>query len=294
MVRHCLTNSEICQQQVQDVSFFLVEFLGLEEKSGYSENDLETHLIDNLQKFLLELGAGYTFVARKKRFTFNEDHFRVDLVFYNRLMRCFVLIDLKIGTLKHQDLGQMQMYVNYYDRYEKQEDENPTIDIYMKLDDFRSRRPIDIIAKTNPILVIDEPQSVEGKQTKENLKQFNPLVTLRYSATHKSDSIYNMVYRLDAMEAYNKRLVKKIVVKDITESGSTATESYVYLESINLSKSAPTATIQFDCKGATGIRKITRIVSEGYNLYDNFGQMEEYKQGFVFSLRKNPQAMVIL
>lgn len=155
--------------------------------------------------------------------------------------------------------------------------------IYMKLDEFRSRRPIDIIAKTNPIMIIDEPQSVEGKQTKENLKQFNPLMTLRYSATHKSDSIYNMVYRLDAMEAYNKRLVKKIAVKGITESGSTATESYVYLESINLSKSAPTATIQFDMKGATGIRKITRTVSEGYNLYDNSGQMEEYKNGFVIS-----------
>lgn len=155
--------------------------------------------------------------------------------------------------------------------------------IYMKLDEFRSRRPIDIIAKTNPIMIIDEPQSVEGKQTKENLKQFNPLMTLRYSATHKSDSIYNMIYRLDAMEAYNKRLVKKIAVKGITESGSTATESYIYLESINLSKAAPTATIQFDFKGATGIRKITRTVSEGYNLYDNSGQMEEYKEGFVVS-----------
>ena len=155
--------------------------------------------------------------------------------------------------------------------------------IYMKLDEFRSRRPIDIIAKTNPIVIIDEPQSVEGKQTKENLKQFNPLMTLRYSATHKSDSIYNMIYRLDAMEAYNKRLVKKIAVKGITESGSTATESYIYLESINLSKAAPTATIQFDMKGATGVRKITRTVSEGYNLYDNSGQMEEYKQGFVVS-----------
>ena len=155
--------------------------------------------------------------------------------------------------------------------------------IYMKLDEFRSRRPIDIIAKTNPIVIIDEPQSVEGKQTKENLKQFNPLITLRYSATHKADSIYNMIYRLDAMEAYNKRLVKKIAVKGITESGSTATESYVYLESINLSKAAPTATLQFDFKGATGIRKITRTVSEGYNLYDNSGQMEEYKQGFVVS-----------
>ena len=155
--------------------------------------------------------------------------------------------------------------------------------IYMKLDEFRSRRPIDIIAKTNPIMIIDEPQSVEGKKTKENLKQFNPLLTLRYSATHKSDSIYNMIYRLDAMEAYNKRLVKKIAVKGITESGSTATESYVYLESINLSKTAPTATIQFDFKGATGVRKITRTVTEGYNLYDNSGQMEEYREGFVVS-----------
>lgn len=108
-------------------------------------------------------------------------------------------------------------------------------------------------------------------------------MTLRYSATHKSDSIYNMIYRLDAMEAYNKRLVKKIAVKGITESGNTATQSYVYLESINLSKSAPTATIQFDCKGASGIRKIARTVAEGYNLYDNSGQLEEYKQGFIIS-----------
>ena len=110
---------------------YVLEFLGLEEKNKYSESDLETRIIDNLQTFLLELGAGYTFVARQKRFTFNESHFRVDLVFYNRLLRCFVVFDLKIGTLKHQDLGQMQMYVNYYDRYEKQEDENPTIGVLL-------------------------------------------------------------------------------------------------------------------------------------------------------------------
>ena len=153
--------------------------------------------------------------------------------------------------------------------------------IYMKLDEFRSRRPIDIIAKTNPILIIDEPQSVEGKQTKERLKEFHPLLTLRYSATHKSDSIYNMVYRLDAMEAYNKRLVKKIAVKGITESGSTATTSYVYLESINLSKSDPTATIQFDVKQANGTKPKSRIVKIGDNLYDYSNGLEEYKEGFV-------------
>ena len=153
--------------------------------------------------------------------------------------------------------------------------------IYMKLDEFRSRRPIDIIAKTNPILIIDEPQSVEGAQTKERLKEFCPLLTLRYSATHKADSIYNMVYRLDAMEAYNKRLVKKIAVKGITESGNPATENYVYLEGINLSKADPTATLQFDYKGATGLRKKTMKVGIGFNLYDNSGYLDEYRNGFV-------------
>ena len=153
--------------------------------------------------------------------------------------------------------------------------------IYMKLDEFRSRRPIDIIAKTNPIVIIDEPQSVEGKQTKKNLEEFNPLMTLRYSATHKSDSIYNMVYRLDAMEAYNKKLVKKIAVKGIQESGTTATDSYVYLEGINLSKADPTATIQFHVKGASGIKTVTKKVGIGFNLYPNSGEMEEYKNNFI-------------
>ena len=153
--------------------------------------------------------------------------------------------------------------------------------IYMKLDEFRSRRPIDIIAKTNPILIIDEPQSVEGKQTKERLKEFHPLLTLRYSATHKSDSIYNMVYRLDAMEAYNKRLVKKIAVKGITETGSTATNSYVYLESLNLSKADPTATLQFDVKQSSGAKPKSRIVKVGDNLYDYSNGLEEYRNGFV-------------
>lgn len=154
--------------------------------------------------------------------------------------------------------------------------------IYMKLDEFRSRRPIDIISKTSPILIIDEPQSVEGKQTKERLKEFHPLLTLRYSATHRGDSIYNMIYRLDAMEAYNKRLVKKIAVKGISESGSTATDSYLYLESINLSKGDPTATLSFEVKMASGTpKKKSRIVKIGDNLYDYSGGLEEYKTGFV-------------
>ena len=110
---------------------YILEFVGLEERASYSESELEQKLIDKIEHFLLELGRGFTFVARQKRFSFDEEHFRVDLVFYNRFLKCFVLIDLKIGKLKHQDLGQMMMYVNYFDRYEKTEDENPTIGIIL-------------------------------------------------------------------------------------------------------------------------------------------------------------------
>ena len=109
----------------------VLEFLGFEERASYSETDLETAIINKLQKFLLELGKGYLFEARQKRFTFDEDNYYVDLVFYNRLLRCYVLIDLKIDKLTHQDLGQMQMYVNYYDRYQKLPEENPTIGILL-------------------------------------------------------------------------------------------------------------------------------------------------------------------
>lgn len=109
----------------------VLEFLGLEEKSQYIESDLETAIINKLQNFLLEMGKGYMFDARQKRFTFNEDNYYVDLVTYNRLLHCYVLIDLKVNKLTHQDIGQMQMYVNYYDRYEKLDTENPTIGILL-------------------------------------------------------------------------------------------------------------------------------------------------------------------
>lgn len=110
---------------------YVLEFLGLEERAKYSECDLETAIIDKLETFLLELGKGFLFEARQKRFTFGEDHFFVDLVFFNRLLRCHVLIDLKIGKVTHEDLGQMQMYVNYFDRHVKTANEERTIGIIL-------------------------------------------------------------------------------------------------------------------------------------------------------------------
>jgi len=107
----------------------ILEFLGLKEDISYTETDLESAIIDRLEHFMLEMGKGFLFAGRQVRISFEEEHFFIDLVFYNRLLRCFVLIDLKIGKLKHQDIGQMQMYVNYYDRKVKSEEENNTIGI---------------------------------------------------------------------------------------------------------------------------------------------------------------------
>lgn len=215
-----------------------------------------------------------------KSFEMTQEHFAEE---YGKKIRFFIYNSAQLTEIDRfaSDSSINVMIINSQAFNAKGKDARR---IYMKLDEFRSRRPVDIIAKTNPILIIDEPQSVEGKQTKENLKQFNPMLTLRYSATHKSDSIYNMVYRLDAMEAYNKRLVKKIAVKGITETGSTATDSYLYLESINLSKGNPTATLQFEMKMANGTtKKKSKIVNEGDNLYDYSNGLEEYKNGFVVS-----------
>ena len=128
-----LVNEGAIPQKPEDILHtpYVLEFAGLEDKAAYHESDLESAVIGKIQKFLLELGKGFLFEQRQKRFTFNDKNFYVDLVLYNRLLRCYVLIDFKIDELTHQDLGQMQMYVNYYDRYEKIEGENPTIGILL-------------------------------------------------------------------------------------------------------------------------------------------------------------------
>jgi type III restriction enzyme len=148
--------------------------------------------------------------------------------------------------------------------------------IYQELDQFGTRRPIEIIAQTNPILIIDEPQSVDGEQTLKSMQDFNPLLTLRYSATHKVD--YNKVYRLDALDAYNKRLVKKIQVKGINLKGSTGTTGYLYLEQISLSTTKPPfAIVEFEKRAGDGVKKVRQKLSVGANLYELSGNVPSYK-----------------
>ena len=214
-----------------------------------------------------------------KSFEITQEHFAEE---YGKKIRFFIYNSARLTEIDRfaSDSSINVMIINSQAFNAKGKDARR---IYMKLDEFRSRRPIDIIAKTNPVVIIDEPQSVEGKQTKERLKEFNPLVTLRYSATHKSDSIYNMVYRLDAQEAYNKKLVKKIAVKGISASGTTGTEGFVFLENIDVSGAFPKAIIRFEVKGKSGVKQVTRKVDQGYDLYAQSGQMEQYKNGFTIS-----------
>ena len=156
--------------------------------------------------------------------------------------------------------------------------------IYMKLDAFRSRKPIDVIAATNPILIIDEPQSVLGADrhnaTRNRLKEFKPLFTLLYSATHRVDDIENMIYRLDAMDAYNKKLVKKISVMGIQQKGTTATNGYLYLSEIVLSEGNPQARIGYDKKTGMGIKQVMELASDGFDIYQKSGGLEEYAGGY--------------
>jgi predicted nuclease of restriction endonuclease-like (RecB) superfamily len=131
-VRKLADKGQIIEQPADALkSHYVLEFLGLKEDAGYSENQMETAIINKLEHFMMELGKGFLFEGRQRRFTFEGDSFYVDLVFYNRLLRCFVLIDLKIGKLTHQDIGQMQMYVNYYDRMIRSPDEGKTIGIIL-------------------------------------------------------------------------------------------------------------------------------------------------------------------
>ena len=160
--------------------------------------------------------------------------------------------------------------------------------ITMKLEEFAWRRPIDVIAETRPILIIDEPQSVLGadkkNKTRQGLVQFNPLFSLLYSATHRKDDVYNQVYRLDAIDAFNKRLVKKIEVMGVEQVGTTATNGYIYLDAIVLSKKkgeAPRARINFDTTTKVGLRTATRLVDMGFNLYTESGELEAYHDGYI-------------
>ena len=217
-----------------------------------------------------------------KSFEVTEDHFAS---LYGQRIRYFIYDSSRLSDISNfaSDSNINVIIMNYqaFNASFKKNASDSARKIFRELDEFNSRKPIDVIAKTNPILILDEPQSLEGKATKENLKRFNALFTLRYSATHKHP--YNMVYKLDAVDAYNERLVKRIQVKGISQTSLTGTNGYIYFDSINISKSAPTANLEIEVKYKSSIKRKMIRVEEGDNLYIKSNELEAYLDGFTVS-----------
>ncbi len=220
-----------------------------------------------------------------KSFQITADHFREE---YGKACRYFVYNSSRLNELEQfaSDPGINVMIINTQSFNARGQDARR---IYMKLDSFRSRRPIDVIASVNPIVIIDEPQSVIGVAgskniTRDSLGKFNPLFYLNYSATHRDN--FNLIYRLDAIDAYQKQLVKKITVKGISVRGTTATNGYLYLQRINVyPNKSPSATVVFEYNGLTGgvINKKVKAFKHGDNIYDHSGQIESYRDGYTIA-----------
>jgi len=207
-----------------------------------------------------------------KTFQITEDHFMAE---YGCKARYFVYNSKQLHQIETfaRDAGINVMIINMQAFNARGKDARR---IRMELDDFNSRVPLEVLSSTNPILIIDEPQSVEGRETKEALKEFNPLFVLRYSATHKEE--FNKVYRLDALDAYNKKLVKKITVKGISAKVTSGANSYLYLERIEISaKHPPVAVLEFEVKTNSGIVRKTFRVKHNDDLYQLSGELEQYR-----------------
>lgn len=210
-----------------------------------------------------------------KSFQLTADHFLEE---YNKRARFFIYNSKELHHLESysSDAGINVMIINIQAFNARGKDARR---IYEELDDFQSRRPIDVIKRNQPILILDEPQKMEGKKTLKSLKEFNPMIILRYSATHKTP--HNKIYRLDAVDAYNQKLVKKIAVRGISVKGLTGTDGYLYLESIEISSNKPpVARVEIEVKRKSGIKREIRKLNRNDNLHTLSGELDQY-QGFV-------------
>ena len=210
-----------------------------------------------------------------KSFNMTAEHFSES---YGKKARFFIYNSKQLHQLESfsSDAGINVMVINIQAFNASGKDNRR---IYEELDDFQSRKPIDVISANRPILILDEPQKMEGTKTLEALAKFTPLMVLRYSATHKTT--HNKIHRLDALDAYNRKLVKKIAVRGIDVKGLAGSSAYLYLESIEISKSAPVARIEMEIKQTSGIKRVTKKLKQGDNLFDLSHGLDQYQVGFV-------------
>lgn len=274
---------EYFEGEGDDVTLTVEMETGTGKTYTYIKTMYELNKLYGWTKFIIVVPSVAIREGVLKSFQTMDDHFGDE---YGKRMQYFVYNSKQLSKIDAftTDSGMHCMIINtqaFNSSFDDTANNAASRIIFDRRDEFGSRRPIDVIAKTRPIMIIDEPQSVLGanknNRTRQGLRLFDPLMLLLYSATHREGDIYNMVFRLDAIDAYNRKLVKKIEVKGISQVGSTATNGFLCLEEIVIGKGNPQARISFDIKTASGTKQVTRLVGEGYDLFEQSGGLAEYR-----------------
>ena len=274
---------EYFEGEANDVYLTVEMETGTGKTYTYIKTMYELNKLYGWTKFIIVVPSVAIREGVLKSFQTMEDHFSDE---YGKRMQYFVYNSKQLSKIDAfaMDSGMHCMIINtqaFNSSFDDTANNAASRIIFDRRDEFGSRRPIDVIAATHPIMIIDEPQSVLGanrnNRTRQGLRLFNPLMTLLYSATHREGDVYNMVFRLDAIDAYNRKLVKKIEVKGINQIGSTATNGFLCLEEIVIGKGNPQARISFDTKVSNGTKQITRLVGEGFDFFEQSGGLAEYR-----------------
>jgi type III restriction enzyme len=271
-------STELVKTQVCKVNLDIEMETGTGKTYCYIKTIFELNKLYGWSKFIIVVPSIAIREGVAKSLQITAEHF---LESYHKKARFFIYNSKQLHHLESfsSDAGINVMIINVQAFNATGKDNRR---IYEELDDFQSRRPIDVIAANRPILILDEPQKMEGGKTLDSLINFKPLMVLRYSATHKTT--HNKIHRLDALDAYNQKLVKKIAVRGISVKGLAGTNAYLYLQSIEVSsKKPPEARVEFEQKLAGGnIKRVVRKLSKGDNLYDLSNDLDQYR-GYVVS-----------
>jgi len=269
-------SSALAKTSISPVNLDIEMETGTGKTYCYTKTFFEMNKLYGWSKFIVVVPSIAIREGVYKSLEITAEHF---LEIYGKKIRFFTYDSGQLHNLESfsSDSGINVMIINIQAFNAKSK---ANLRIYQELDEFQSRKPIDVIKANRPILVLDEPQKMEGKKTLESLREFNPLMILRYSATHKTN--HNKIHRLDALDAYNQKLVKKIAVRGISVKGLSGTNAYLYLESIQISRQSPVARIEMEVRQASSIKRVIRKIGMGDNLFDLSGELDQYK-GFVVS-----------
>lgn len=268
-------SAELKRTRVCDVNLDIEMETGTGKTYCYIKTMFELNKRYGWSKFIVVVPSIAIREGVAQSFQYTTEHF---LETYGKRARYFIYNSRELHNLESfsSDAGINVMIINVQAFNARGQDARR---IYDELDDFQTRRPIDVIKRNRPILILDEPQKMGGAKTVDSLKEFTPLMMLRYSATHREE--HNKIYRLDALDAYNQKLVKKIAVRGVSVKGLAGTNAYLYLESIRVSTDKPPeARVEVEIKQSGGIKRIVRWLGKNDNLYDLSGELEQYK-GFV-------------